>query len=87
MTTTKSKMFHPFLKKYCRKANSFRVHSPVKITMKATLSLKRNSSFSRLWPSVSTIMVTILRQISTMIKMSKNCWLMKSNTKPWIKFC
>lgn len=87
MTTTKSKTFHPLVKKYCRRANSFRVHSPVKTTMKATLSLKRKSSFSGLWSSVSTIMLTMLRQISTMMKMSKNCWLMKSNTTPWIRFC
>lgn len=87
MTTTKSKMFHPLVKKYCRKAKSFNTHSPVKTTMKATFSLKRKSSFSALWLSVSTIMVTILRQMSTMMKMSKNCWLIKSNTIPWIRFC
>lgn len=87
MTTTKSKMFHPLVKKYCRRANSFNTHSPVKTTIKATFTLKRKSSFSALWLSVSTIMVTIFRQMSTMMKMSKNCWLMKSNTIPWIRFC
>lgn len=87
MTTTKSKMFHPLVKKYCRRAKSFNTHSPVKTIMKATFTLKRKSSFSGLWLSVSTIMVTILRQMSTMMKMSKNCWLMKSNTIPWIRFC
>lgn len=87
MTTTKSKTFHPLVKKYCRRAKSFNTHSPVKTAMKATFTLKRKSSFSGLWLSVSTIMVTILRQMSTMMKMSKNCWLMKSNTIPWIRFC
>lgn len=73
MTTIKSKTFQPLVKKYCRRAMSFSVHSPVKTTIKATFTLKRKSSFSGLWSSVSTIMVTILRQMSTMMKMSKNC--------------
>lgn len=52
---------------------SFNVHSPVKTAIKATFTLKRKSSFAGLWSSVSTIMVTMLRQMSTMMKMSKNC--------------
>lgn len=82
MTTIKSNIFQPLVKKYCRRAKSFSKHSPVKTAMKARLTLKRKSSFSALWLSVSTIMVTMLRQMSTMMKMSKNCWLMRSNTRP-----
>ena len=83
ITTTKSKTFHPTAKKCCLRAKSFRQHSVVKTTMKTRLTKNRISSFSGLCSSVSTIMVTMLRQINTMMKMSKNCFVTKSKTNPW----
>lgn len=86
-TTMKSNTFQPFMKKYCLKANIFRTHSPVKTATKNWLILLRIFVFSSLWSSVSTIMVSMLRQMRTMMLMSKVCLVTMSKTKPWYLFC
>lgn len=85
-TTMKSNTFQPFMKKYCLKANIFRTHSPVKTATKNWLILLRIFVFSSLWSSVSTIIVIMLRQMRTMMLMSKVCLVTMSKTKPWYLF-
>lgn len=62
------------------------MHSPVKMPTKSRLILAKMLTFSGLWSSVSTIMVTMFKQMRNMMVTSKACLVTMSNMKPWYLF-
>lgn len=86
ITTTKSKMFQPMVKQQYLREISFSTNSPVNRIMNTRLIRDKTRVIYLLWSSVSTIMVTILRQIRIMMLISKTCLVTKSKTIPWNLF-
>lgn len=86
ITTIKSKMFQPLVKKYCRSVIIFSTHSIVNNATNTMLILFRWLRASWLWSSDSTTIVSMLRQISTIMKMSKAWFVTMSKRRAWSLF-
>lgn len=86
ITTTKSKMFQPMVKQQYLREISFSTNSPVNRTMNTRLIRDKTRVIYLLWSSVSTIMVTMFKQMRIIMLISKTCLVTKSKTIPWNLF-